>query len=885
MNKTIEYLKLFKPQATEWFARATFVREYYSFFQNFFQRENLEKAEWSDIQEIGDHLHCFQSVALARSKALGKANHPIDHYRKSFLFLAHGPGEPADRIRKFSREPEYRLNNFGRAAISEIVGYLFPEQFMFVNARDKFAAEFLGFPVQKSRGGDLVAELEAFSQATRPIARLYEEIVGRQTDLPINLEVDQFFSWVYENYSPGPQPPPPPPNPTPSDFAKLLRRYYDERIVFSSSVHQVRYAVTAWDDAGVKVERLDANEPQRVTFSQAQKLLQRLENSRTLDFTSWDDTSAVRNTVLQAEAVSLTADRQQVTFVEQLENRLQNLLVILDNLNLQNPLYKPAMLLCVLDGIDDGSLPDNRITFDWIAPRFISKMAGLGQDVTEEQAAQPFYHLANEVIWLHAVADLKNLMTSGRDGAKAAREKIKYALLKDTYWNLLQEPFYRSVVRSKLILMTSYPAMIQRLLPAAEGAITETGFVAAPGQITRFISALAAKPFVILTGNSGTGKTKLAELFSEWLCGRDSSRFALVPVGADWTDNRNVLGFVNHMRQSTGNGDGLEAGLPIYQSTKILDLLLEAKARPAQPFFLILDEMNLSHVERYFADFLSTMESSDGGLLLHREGVKLPRRPNAPPDVPETLHLPRNLFVIGTVNVDETTYMFSPKVLDRANVVEFRTGKSSPTAFLSRGGKPLLSIVPATDGMSEVFLQLSCRARSLDNAPGLPLIADPEQPPAGTEDAIKHAHATISNIYSLMEQRNQEFGFRTMAEILRYLAVDHELCATRDTWQWKPAMDAQIIQKILPKLHGSRKRIEDLLIELAQFCETGELSPKTTTVRSRFDLQPVTRVRGPVSENGVESQEPDPVTFRRSYEKLCDMIDAVRRDQFVSFIQ
>lgn len=201
MSKTTETLQEFKPLAAEWFKKADFLRKYYTFFNEFFKRENLEKAEWPDIQKVGDHLHCFQTMALAKANAISKPKHPIEHYRKSFHYLAHGPGEPAERIRQFRTNPEFKLESFGKSAISELVGYLFPNDFMFVNSRVEFAVQYLGIKVDNLSSGNLVTRLKAFNDATRPVAKEYLEIVGKQTDLPLNFEVDQFFSWIYETYS------------------------------------------------------------------------------------------------------------------------------------------------------------------------------------------------------------------------------------------------------------------------------------------------------------------------------------------------------------------------------------------------------------------------------------------------------------------------------------------------------------------------------------------------------------------------------------------------------------------------------------------------------------------------------------------------------------
>lgn len=421
------------------------------------------------------------------------------------------------------------------------------------------------------------------------------------------------------------------------------------------------------------------------------------------------------------------------------------------------------------------------------------------------------------------------------------------------------------------------PPTMDEIIPAAEMAVAATGFVQSSSLLRRFVVSLATKPFVILTGNSGTGKTKLAELFAEWLCGKGTHGCALVPVGADWTDSRNVLGFVNHLRMSRVPEGSNQIEVPLYQSTKILDLLLTARNEPDRPFFLILDEMNLSHVERYFADFLSTLESRDGTLFLHQEGRSLPRKMNGPTDVPETLALPRNVFFIGTVNVDETTYMFSPKVLDRANVLEFRVEEAAPKAFLATCGKNLTAIAPAPESYATAFLKLSYRARAVNASAPLTLVAAPGNLPSEAAARLQSCRNAIEDLFFLMQLRHQEFAFRSMAEILRYLAVDYELGPTEEKWDWKAALDAQVLQKIFPKLHGSKRKIGSLLIALATYCERAEnLAAAEEVLKNESKAESYSAVAGKRATSPY---------LGASYCKLCDMIEAVRRDQFVSYIQ
>lgn len=364
---------------------------------------------------------------------------------------------------------------------------------------------------------------------------------------------------------------------------------------------------------------------------------------------------------------------------------------------------------------------------------------------------------------------------------------------------------------------------------------------------------------------------------------------AIVPVGADWTDNRQVLGFVNHLR-TTPIRDGENASEhPVYQTTPVLDLLLEA-TRPGNesfPFFLILDEMNLSHVERYFADFLSVMEQRDGKLTLHSEGpreeenFRLPRYENDPVGVPRTLVYPQNLFVIGTVNVDETTYMFSPKVLDRANVIEFEVKSEEINEFLSAPHE-YPEPPKAGEGVAEAFLALAKKARLDSDKGGLETLSEP----AATE-----AQAHLLALFEILKRGRFEFAYRTANEVVRYLKVCRYLAAEESdealaAWEsggWRNDLDAQIVQKILPKLHGSMGRVGRLLGALTVYCGGATADAAFAYFPGGKDGSNPAATGLPLSE-ALKPIANGPHDFPKSRRKLNSMIHVLMEEQFVSFI-
>lgn len=199
-----KYFYEFKEVADEWFNKnKSWIEENYNFFNKFKEKDFLENLKWEDIQELGNHINAFNSLALAKGRALGKPNHPIEHYRDSFMYLIYGEGSLKERIDGFRWNEKYKLFGFGESVISEIVGNLFPEELCLANQRDIFALEeILNVDVKYARGDSYGEKYIKFNDAIKlnDIPKLYQDIVGKKTDLPLNYEIDQFFSYLYETY-------------------------------------------------------------------------------------------------------------------------------------------------------------------------------------------------------------------------------------------------------------------------------------------------------------------------------------------------------------------------------------------------------------------------------------------------------------------------------------------------------------------------------------------------------------------------------------------------------------------------------------------------------------------------------------------------------------
>ncbi len=247
--------------------------------------------------------------------------------------------------------------------------------------------------------------------------------------------------------------------------------------------------------------------------------------------------------------------------------------------------------------------------------------------------------------------------------------------------------------------------------------------------------------------------------------------------------------------------------------------------------------------------------------------------------MPRKLRLPENLFVIGTVNVDETTYMFSPKVLDRANVIEFCVEPDEMTSFLAAPKAPNLDML---DGRGSKYGRDFVQAAA-DKAREVPA-------------AVKTDYETeMLLFFNLLREHNAEFGYRTAYEAARFVHFYKLLggYADDDTAWFRWAMDAVIVQKFLPKLHGSRSKLEGLLWAVAWACGPERLERYgedfAAQIREAGRAEDELKYAPNRAWDMLRSKDAgDPAKaaqYPLSFDKVMRMWRKLVRDQFVSFAE
>ncbi|WP_419861066.1 hypothetical protein [Candidatus Palauibacter sp.] len=379
---------------------------------------------------------------------------------------------------------------------------------------------------------------------------------------------------------------------------------------------------------------------------------------------------------------------------------------------------------------------------------------------------------------------------------------------------------------------------------------------------------------------------------------RRLDNYTVVPVRPDWVDNRGLLGYLNPI---TG----------AYSTTPFLSLLLEAhkeeeradkEERHPHPFFVVLDEMNLARVEHYFSDFLSALESDEPIPLHDDQDIEDGAAESGVP-VPRQLWIPKNVFFTGTVNVDETTYMFSPKVLDRAFTIEFdRVDLAGYTAGVARSEAGELDLSADTDG-------------ALRFTPY-------EKPDRGdwlefTGIARGRYARVLRELHAILEGEHRHFGYRVANEIARFVNLAREQSADGDE-AMKAAFDLALRQKVLPKFHGTQQELEPLLERLFNFAVLGgerrrgdtdvslddwrvvdgRLTPKgraasSTDVPARTSESvadgSVDETEGPGSENetdaGAGTAEGRDPELPRTAAKIWRMLKRLEQRGFAAFIE
>lgn len=344
------------------------------------------------------------------------------------------------------------------------------------------------------------------------------------------------------------------------------------------------------------------------------------------------------------------------------------------------------------------------------------------------------------------------------------------------------------------------------LIASLRRHLFDRGFAIGLADLINFYLSLKPRAFVILSGISGTGKSQLPRHFAELLLppGRPSlANFELVPVRPGWNDVADLMGYFNSIHGGFEPGPALAAFRKAVQGFDTHgDLAV----------ILLLDELNLSRVEHYFADFLSVMESRRftgeswvtdplrlaGGRtgVLNFVGQTTHTQPYVD-SIDAELQIPDNLFVIGTLNIDESTQGISNKVLDRANTIELEDVDFTPSEPAAPQGYINADLHLLGHYLADRPYRTISQARAAHSA------------------LVSEMTNRLTALNNVLSEWRLHFGMRTRDEVCIYMAYAQDFCTIAtaanidlEGFNRNAAFDRQVLQKVLPRISGTREELQ-----------------------------------------------------------------------------
>jgi len=403
--------------------------------------------------------------------------------------------------------------------------------------------------------------------------------------------------------------------------------------------------------------------------------------------------------------------------------------------------------------------------------------------------------------------------------------------------------------------------------------LSSQGFNFEESLVSAFYTALKTKGFVILAGLTGTGKTKLPQLFCDLVADKNQKLF--VPIRPDWRDSKPLVGYFNPIEGK-------------YETTELLDLIVMAndnweKGQSKDPFFVLLDEMNLARVEYYFADFLSVLESGrdEDSQFLTKEAILLhvlkQSETRNGKNIPSKIKLPPNLYFVGTVNLDETTYSFSPKVLDRAFVVEFWNVDLE---------KYPGSLKPEVD---DKFRQQLKSAVLEDLSKGGKFLAYTKEDIVSAIKSMDKLYDDLKGLHNILQDFGMHFGYRVVNEIALFYqnAIESMGKGIIHFSSKEQILDYAILMKILPKIHGNRGKVEAPLIRMLAWA----MNPEKWNEKIE-EIQENGRIKSELLQTLLNSPmdflskvaDSRNIKYRHTAEKVTRMLYQVYSTGFTSYL-